>query len=219
MKKLLIVGNFKSHQTSGEALDWLDIFAKTFTRNADKEIVICPSFTSLPPLYSKIANENIEIFLGSQNVSPFEEGPFTGEVNARQIKEFCLYCLVGHSERRKNFSEDSEAVNRKIENLIEEEITPILCISEMSQIEGVKNLENCIIAFEPISAVGTGEAEDPNSAISFAEKLKEKFDGRILYGGSVDSKNVSSYTSSFDGVLVGTESLDPLRFLEIINNA
>lgn len=219
MKKLLIVGNFKSNKTTSEALDWFDKFSKDFRANPDKEIVICPSFTSIPYLHRSITDRALKIYLGAQNISLFEEGPFTGEINAEQIKEFCRYCLVGHSERRSNFSEDLESINKKIKNLIRQEITPIVCISELNQIEGIDDLGKCIIAFEPISAVGSGQAEDPGSARSFAEKLRQTFPGKILYGGSVDSANVSSYTSSFDGVLVGAESLDPQKFLEITNNA
>lgn len=218
MKKLLIVGNFKSNKTSEEASEWFKKFLQDYREDPQKEIIICPSFTSLSIFSKLIQDSNFDIFLGAQNVSSFKEGPYTGEVNARQIKEFCKYSLVGHSERRQKFFEDKLVIDRKLANLENVGITPILCISDLSQLNEV-NLKNCIIAYEPIHSVGTGEAQNPQTAEEFLEKIRRVTDRKVLYGGSVDSENVSSYTSSFDGVLVGAESLDPLRFLEIINNA
>lgn len=219
MKKLLIVGNFKSNKTSEEASEWFKKFLQDYREDPQKEIIICPSFTSLSIFSKLIQDSNFDIFLGAQNISSFKEGPYTGEVNARQIKESCRYCLVGHSERRQKFSEDLRRINGKIANLIEAEIIPILCISDLEQLDGVNGLDKCIIAYEPIHSVGTGEAQSPQIAGEFLEKIRRVTDRQVLYGGSVDSENVSSYTSSFDGVLVGAESLDPFRFLEIINNA
>lgn len=219
MKKVLIVGNFKSNKTEKESSEWFEKFSENYQQNFEKEVVICPSFTSLSSLSKLIEEKNLDIFLGAQDVSSFEEGPFTGEVSARQIKEFCKYSLVGHSERREKFSEDQAAINGKISNLIKAEIIPILCISEIEQLDRVGNLENCIIAYEPMHAIGTGEPLDPSLANDTLGKLRQKKSLGVLYGGSVDSKNISNYTSSFDGILVGTDSLDPLMFLQIINNA
>src|SRR3989344_2702708 len=204
MKSLFIVANWKSNKTKKETLLYLDILSKNLKRIDGKEVIICPSFVHLQLFSDYIKENNLDIKLGAQNVSHFEEGPFTGEVNAKQLRDFVSYCIVGHSERREKFSEDLGSINSKISNLINAQVTPILCISEVGQLEGVNDLENCIIAYEPLGTIGTGKALDPSLISSILGKLRQTTSLGVLYGGSVDPHNVSKYSSSFDGVLMGT---------------
>ena len=217
MKNIYIVANWKSNKTEAEALEFFSEFSKIYKPVEGKGVIICPSFTSLSSSLKFINENNLDIKLGAQNVSPFELGAFTGEVNSAQIKEFCSYCIVGHSERRGKFSEDLSMINDKIRQLEKEKITPIVCISQISQLEGLLLTDDALVAYEPLSAIGSGKPDSPQDDENIAKDIKAK----VLYGGSVNEQNVAGFTSSLsiDGVLVGEKSLDPQSFLQIINNA
>ena len=103
MKKLFIVANWKSNKTSLDAGEWLHRFMNYDLGFMNKDVIICPSFTLLSNLKSYFLNHKSTIKLGAQDISPFDEGAYTGEINGKQIKEFADYVLIGHSERRKNF--------------------------------------------------------------------------------------------------------------------
>jgi triosephosphate isomerase len=225
MKTLFIVANWKSNKTESESNSWLQGLKIKDLRLTNKEIIICPSFTAFPILKSLIISHKSSIKLGAQNVSPFDEGAYTGEISAKQIKELAGYVIVGHSERRRNFGEDENMINQKIEQSLKHELIPILCVSDIKQVHNSKFMihnSNCIIAYEPLSAIGTGYPDTPENADSIALKIKKELgESPVLYGGSVTSKNVKDFTSmpNIDGVLVGGASLDPLEFLKIIKNA
>lgn len=224
MKKLYIVANWKSNKTVSEATEWIERFKIQESRIKNKEIVVCPSFTSLPVLKSLIMNHKSNIKLGAQDISPFDEGAYTGEISGKQIKEFADYCLVGHSERRKNFGEDEEIILQKIDQAIKSNIVPILCISDTNQIQNTKYkilITKMIIAYEPLFAIGTGSPDTPENADKVASEIKKITDVPILYGGSVIEGNVQSFTKmpNIDGVLVGGASLDAQQFVSIFKNA
>lgn len=220
MNSVLIVANLKSFKNENEAKTWIEEFTKhieTLDNLEGKEIVICPSFTLLPLFSSSLSNTKIK--LGAQNVSPYDEGAYTGEVNAKQIKDFGSYVIIGHSERRNYFGETDEIVGKKYKLAEKYDLTPILCVQDKeTQVpEGVK-----IIAYEPVFAIGSGNADTPKNASEVAKTFLEKNTNyTIVYGGSVTSDNVSSFTKgeNIRGVLVGGASLDPLEFIKIIENA
>lgn len=222
MNKTFIIANLKSYKNVGEAKDWLETFnqvKKTQINILNKEIIVCPSFTLLLMFFSDISVNNLPMNLGAQNLSPFDEGPYTGEVNAKQIKDFAKYVLIGHSERRTNFSEYEDILEKKVNLALKYNLTPIFCVQGKDQTipKGVK-----IIAYEPVFAIGTGNPDTPEDAEAVASSIKAKNkDYMILYGGSVTSGDVKTFTSkpSIDGVLVGGASLDPLEFIKIIQNA
>lgn len=211
--------------TESEANSWLAGFTINDLRFTNKEIIICPSFTFLSNLKSYLLNHKSEIKVGAQDISPFNDGPYTGEVSARQIKELADYAIIGHSERRTNFYENNDMINKKITMARQYELTSILCVSNLEQINNAKFMihnSNRIVAYEPLFAIGSGEADTPKNAENVAKKIKEIVnDTPVLYGGSVNSVNVNSFTKmpSISGVLVGGASLDPHRFLEIVKNA
>ncbi len=225
MKKLFIIANWKSHKTQDEANAWLQELRIKSHELGDKTVVVCPPFTSLPLLSEEIKKQALSIQLGAQDVSQFDEGPFTGEISGEQEKDFCTYVLIGHSERRKNFGETDEIVVEKVKRAIDSGLTPILCISEMSQIHNSSFLihnSKIMIAYEPLAAIGSGEADSPEHAEDMAKKIKETCgDMPVLYGGSVTAKNVHSFVAqeNVDGVLVGTASLDAKEFSAIIQHA
>ncbi len=156
---------------------------------------------------AKIAAQDCSVMAGN--------GAYTGEVSADMLKECGVeYIIIGHSERRAIFHETSETINNKIKNAVGSKVRVIYCVSEEfeNQIENdLKGIDHSqlIIAYEPVSAIGTGltpSIEDIDAAIS---KIKQHTDGAVLYGGSVSGSNIASIISIgvLDGVLVGGASL------------
>jgi triosephosphate isomerase len=223
MKDIFIIANWKSNFTIKEADTWFEDFSSYEKTYPNKKIVICPPFTLLHFLSEKIKKANLPLFLGAQDISPFEKGAYTGEINGEQIREFADFVIIGHSERRKNFSETKDLINQKLAMAEKYGLLPILCISQIEETNGIKSgKRGLIIAYEPLFAIGSGNPDTPQNAEKVAESIKEKL-GNVdtLYGGSVSSENVSSFTKmpSISGVLVGNSSLDPFEFSKIIQNA
>ncbi len=221
MKKLFIVANWKSHKTTKEIEDWFEKFHSGIKsiELMDKSIIICPPQTLLSKTKQLIEKYQLTYSIGSQNVSPFDEGAYTGEISAKQIKEFANYTIIGHSERRTYFHEDYEMLSKKVSQAKACGVTPIFCIQGKSTTlpSGIE-----IVAFEPVDAIGTGNPDTPEDAERVAGEVKVSHNTPyILYGGSVTGDNVHSFTEqpSINGVLVGSASLDPQEFLEIISNA
>jgi triosephosphate isomerase len=187
---------------------------------SDREIVVCPVFTSLKFVCDALGNSNIKV--GAQDLFWEEKGAYTGEISAGQIKDTgCAYVIIGHSERRQYFHETNEAVGKKILAALKAGITPIVCIGETlaereagktfavieKQIrEGLGCLSKetaklLVLAYEPVWAIGTGKVATPAQAeevhIYIRKTIANMFgqdiaDGiRILYGGSVKPENVS----------------------------
>lgn len=218
-----IIANFKSHQTVEEAEDWIKQFGSGYLPTQDKSVILAPSFTNLWRF--KRVNK---IFLAAQDVSPFPPGAYTGAVNARQLKALGVdYCLVGHSERRRWFHETHQEIANKVRELLEQQITPVLCLDEpylnqqLAALEG-PGLTKIIVAYEPVEAIGSGQPQDPATAEQIALKIKGTTPNiPVLYGGSVTAKNAPRYTSqnSIDGLLVGGVSLKPDEFLKLITQA
>ncbi len=222
MKKAFIVANWKSNKTIEETEKWLHVFQKGFLSKESvfegKTVIISPSFTLLEHANYCSSNLKLPIRFAAQNISPFSEGQYTGEVSGRQIKEFSDYIIVGHSERRRYFHETNRELESKVAMSIEYGLIPIFCI-QGSKTPIPKDVE--IVAYEPIFAIGSGNSDTPENANLTAELVKKQGIKYVLYGGSVTSKNVKSFTTSpnIDGVLVGTASLDALEFFKILQNA
>lgn len=219
MKKLFFVANWKSYKTVSEATNWLQQIVDGNLKLVDKEAIVCPSFTLIPAMFDFIKKSNLPVKLGAQDVSPFGEGPYTGAVNVKQIKEFAEYAIIGHSERRKEFKEDDVILAKKVQIALESGLTPIFCVQgeETPIPDGVK-----IVAYEPVWAIGSGTPDTPENAEKVSKTIKEKNKiDYILYGGSVKPDNVSGFTqmSSIDGVLVGGASLESQSFMQIIENS
>lgn len=221
MKKRFIVANWKSNKNSQEAKGWLvGISNFQFPISNEKEVIICPPFTLLSTLRTAIDEKSMPVKLGAQNISPFAQGAYTGEINAAQAREFAEYVLIGHSERRTHFAETDEMLVAKVKQALAVGLEPIFCIqSDQTAIpDGVT-----IVAYEPIEAIGSGHPDTPDDAAAVAQAVKEKYPSvtAVLYGGSVKADNVQDFTSvpSIDGVLVGGASLDAEEWDEIITNA
>ncbi len=220
MKKLLIVANWKSNKTVSQAKEWLEGLQIEDLGIKNKEVIICAPFTLLPFLRSYFLHPTSDIQLGGQDVSPFFEGAYTGAVNGKQLKEFADYVIIGHSERREHFHETDEELEQKVQQALAFGLTPVFCVQgvETPIPDGV-----AIVAYEPLSAIGTGNPDTPENAQEVARVIKEKHRmvHAVLYGGSVTPENVNSFTQMehIDGVLVGGASLDSTVFTQLIENA
>lgn len=219
MKKVL-VANWKANFDLHESSEWLKAI-RTILEEATIEVVICPDFISIPIVASLVKGTSIS--LGSQDVSQFEKGAFTGEVTAESLKDLVKYCLIGHSERRRYFSETTEIVLKKAQSAVKYKIIPIVCLENASQAleykKGGGTLE-AVFAYEPRSAIGTGQPESPENASGVLEDLRETLGQQacVLYGGSVTEENVLDYLAvGFRGSLVGSASLDKEKFVKIVS--
>ncbi len=225
---MIFIANFKAYKTDSDVYKWLEkfhILQKTIEVKKDTLLIIAPQFTALEHT-KEFINNNKWVYkteVSSQDVSQYEKGSYTGEVTALMIKEVCTYVIIGHSERRKYFSENPQVVNNKIQVAVENNIKPVVCISSVEELQKIDErfLDRVLIAYEPISAIGSGNALDALSAGKIVEEIKKVEPSlKIFYGGSVTSQNVLSYVSmgGFDGVLVGKVSLDPYSFINLIYN-
>ncbi len=229
--KPLIVANWKATKTIQETTDWINKIKNNLAKIDWVDVVVCPPFSSLTTTADLFKNTNIK--LGAQDVSKFTKGAYTGEVTVEMIKNQVSYCIVGHSERRKYFGETDDDVIQKVKLLLQERITPVLCVSDLAQLDSyvergkeiIDSAEKIVFVYEPPSAISGGGAykpEDPNDADENAEKIAEKMRNpkAVLYGGSLNPENIHTFLSqkNIGGGLPGKASTDADTFLRLLNN-
>ena len=247
MRKKVIAGNWKMNKLPNEAIDFIDR-RTPLVKDTKNEVVVCVPYTDL--FYALLTAQGTNIKIGAQNMHFEEKGAYTGEVSAQMLKSIGVeYVIIGHSERRQYFNETDETVNKKVKTAFKHELKPIVCVGETLEqreagkaeeiitnqtekaLEGLtdEQVQNTIIAYEPIWAIGTGKtatSEDANNAIkAIRDKICQIYGQNvgksiiIQYGGSVKSANCKELftTSDIDGGLVGGASLDPEEFAKIIN--
>ena len=241
MEKLIIVANWKCNPITLRKAKLLFSSIKRGVGSFKKvEIVICPPFVYL----ATVDKRQTTIKFGGQDCFWEKEGAFTGEISPSQLKNLgCQYVIIGHSERRKYFSETNKATGQKIKAALLAGLKPILCIGETRQerrkgkIERVlrdqlkkaltdlsaHQLQKLIIAYEPVWAIGKGRACSFEDAKGARHLIKKSFKKKIsiLYGGSVNSKNAKGFIkeAGFQGFLVGRASLEPKEFIKIVKVA
>ena len=224
--KPLIVANWKMNPQNLQGAKLLfDSVANGIKNLKNVEIVICPPFLYILNLKSQILN----LKLGAQDCFWEEKGAFTGEVSPKMLKDLgCDYVILGHSERRKYLKETDEMINKKIKTALKSDLTPILCIENISQLKKRtkdllrKEQKKLIIAYEPVFAIGTGKPCTPEKAKEMKTAIKKIIDKDIpiIYGGSVNSQNATDYIkmAGFQGLLVGGASLDSEEFIKLAKN-
>lgn len=221
-KTLYMVGNWKSNKTLEEAKKWIQKYSCQ-VKDARVKNVICPPFP-----YINSLEFPLEVELGAQDVSPFPFGAYTGAVSAAMVSVAVKYAIVGHSERREYFHETHQEVANKAAECMSSQITPIVCIDSPYLKDQITALDpeiynNLIVAYEPLSAIGSGDPDTPEHADEVSRRVKELTDNSVpvLYGGSVSAGNVADFVSmpNIDGVLVGGKSLDPVEWSDLVQVA
>jgi triosephosphate isomerase (TIM) len=215
-----IIANWKSNKTLAEDLEWLSKVGPELRKSDQVKVVVCPMFDALPEMKKHIQVGNFPIILGSQDLSPFDTGAYTGEEPAAILKDYVGLSILGHSERRQNFKENDELVAQKVEQAKKYQITPVLCV----QGADTPVPEGCqVIAYEPVFAIGTGNPDTPQNANEVAGKLKERNGAEldVLYGGSVNHENCKAFLQqdNISGLLIGKSSLDAEEFVKIVQQA
>jgi triosephosphate isomerase len=215
MGKILIVANWKVNPaTLVEARELFNSVEKEVRSFKNSEVVVCPPFIFIPALCDKCS---AVLKLGAQDCFWEGSGAYTGEISVEMLKHFCAkYVILGHSERRKYLKETDEMIGKKIKAVIKSGLKPILCIDNISQAKGVD--KKAILAFEPISAIGSGRS----FPVKIAKKMRRYLASFkiVLYGGSVNSKNARDYIlkAGFQGLLVGGASLNAREFISIVKS-
>ena len=229
MKYIFIAANWKANNVAvREWLERLKILISDSPIEERKKIIICPPFTLLAQTRYLISTVNLSLSLGAQNISQFPLGAHTGEETGEMLKNLAQYVIIGHSERRA-MGETEEEIGAKLDKAWGHGLIPILCVSQISEIEHqfsrIKingEIQNIIIAFEPLQAIGSGNPDTPEHAAEFAGQVKSILgEVDVLYGGSVKGENVHLFTSqtNISGVLVGGASLQAESFYAIIKNS
>ncbi len=186
-RKPLIAGNWKMHNNHLEAIALtqklgFSLVDKDFTA---ADIAILPPFTDLRSVQTLIDGDRLRLLYGAQDVSPHEDGAFTGDISARMLAKLgCVFVLAGHSERRQYHHEDDELINAKVRALLQRSLTPLLCVGEpldirqagqqleytISQLDGglagvtAEQVAGLVVAYEPVWAIGTGQVATPEDA-------------------------------------------------------
>ena len=222
--KTLIVANWKMHYTVHEASVYLHTLAGKVKNHNSVEAVLAPSMLCLQSLSLQVNHRQFK--LAAQNLYSRDEGAYTGEVSAHQLRGLVQYAIIGHSERRHIFLEHDKDIRAKVQAAIRHDITPILCVGETAQekanketagvlhdqiVGGLANLTaeevaTIVIAYEPVWAIGTGDMAAPQDVAHAAKLIRRQIahlygqttaNGvRVLYGGSVDATNAESYVAT-----------------------
>ncbi|MBI3342088.1 triosephosphate isomerase [Candidatus Curtissbacteria bacterium] len=212
----LVIANHKANLTYSEFEIWVNKVGPV-AKDFEGTVVVCPSSPFLAQALILTQAQSWNLKIGAQDISRFDIGAYTGEVAASQLAGICKYAIVGHSERRKNFNETDEILDQKVQMAKKVNLTPIFCVQdENTKIpEGIE-----VVAYEPVFSIGTGNPDTPQNARAVSAKIQEKGDYIILYGGSVKGDNVKNFVekSVIDGVLIGSASLDPQDFIEILQS-
>lgn len=240
MRSKLFAANWKMAKDFSQSIEYCTKNKKqldTLSHTSNAQLVICPSFPALFPIINLLQKTSIAI--GAQTCSPYESGPFTGQVSAQSLKEVgCTFCIVGHSEQRAIGASD-QIVAQQIKQLLSHQIEPIICIGEDHMVyeDGntipfleaqLKAIEPALksnipltIAYEPLWAIGTGNTPSVTALTTIFAWLSQKTNHRLIYGGSVSPENAATLSAivHLDGFLIGSASLDFQNFEKIVSLA
>jgi triosephosphate isomerase len=247
--KKLIIGNWKMNLGVHEASLYVHKLEKTVKGHRSVEVVLAPTILAIQTLSVQVNNRQFK--LAAQNFYWRDQGAFTGEVSATQLRGIVQYGLVGHSERRHVFHETDKDTRAKVQAAIRNGIKPVLCVGETAHeralgetsdiihdqlIGGLANvtseeLEDVIIAYEPVWAIGTGNNATPSDVTSAVKAIRTQIQHlygakaaasvAVLYGGSVTAHSAADYLAipDIDGFIVGGASLDAAEFAAIVEKA
>jgi len=246
----LIAGNWKMNLDHLQSIAFVQKLAWTLkdARHdfGTAEVAVFPPFTDLRSVQTLVAADKLELALGAQDLSAHDSGAYTGEISGAFLKALdCQYVIIGHSERRTLHNETDDVVAAKVEAALRHNLVPVICVGETAEdlekhgasavpvaqlraaLAGVSGAVDIVVAYEPVWAIGSGQAATPDQAEQVAAKLRETLVEllgedvaavtRVLYGGSVKAANIASFMreSNVDGALVGGASLDLDEFASI----
>ena len=249
-RKTVIAGNWKMNMLASEVKPFIEQLKENMPKTRACDVVLCTPAVMISAMIK--AGKECKVAAGGQDVSKYEKGAYTGEVSASQLADIgAKYCIVGHSERRQYHGEDDMLVNAKAKALLAKGISPIICVGESLeqremdltmeyvdyQVKAALNgidatqLRRCIIAYEPIWAIGTGKTATAEQAGEVCSNIRAAIRGlygarvarsvTIQYGGSMNPKNAAELLAQpdIDGGLIGGAALKPEQFVDIINAA
>jgi triosephosphate isomerase (TIM) len=249
-RRPLMAGNWKMNLNHLEAIALVQKLAFSLTEQqlGEVEVVVLPPYTDIRSVQTLVDGDKLLIGYGAQDISAHRAGAYTGEISGSMLAKLgCRYVVVGHSERRAYHHEDDALVNAKVKAAQAVEITPILCVGEglevreagehvphtLAQLDAALDgltpaqVENVVVAYEPVWAIGTGKTATPEDAQevigALRARIAERFSPqtgesvRILYGGSVKGSNIAGIMAQpdIDGALVGGASIDAEEFVLI----
>jgi len=245
MRKKLVAGNWKMNGRQQLVTDLCSELTADSSLTTRAEIIVFPPAIYIPLVSRLLGPKGIKF--GAQNIYPKEGGAYTGEISVPMLLDYeCRYVLVGHSERRHLFHEDENFVALKFHHVKEHGMIPILCVGETleqrqnnrtkqviaDQLSAVINndekcFRNCVIAYEPVWAIGTGQTATPEQVQEVHQYIRtlvaeineqDAAQLTVLYGGSVNEENAAKLFTmpDIDGGLVGGASLNAKQFLEIV---
>jgi len=246
-RKTVIAGNWKMNQLVSGVKPFMEELKENLPRTRSCDVVLCTPAVMIPAMVK--AGKDCRVAAGGEDVSKFEKGAYTGEISADMLADAgAKYCIVGHSERREYHHESDALVNEKAKTLLNKGIIPIICVGEsleqreknltmeyiayqvcaaLSGIDGTQ-VRRCVIAYEPIWAIGTGKTATAEQAeevcCEIRAVIRRLYGARsaravsILYGGSMNAKNAAELLAQpdIDGGLIGGASLKPVDFATIV---
>ena len=249
-RKTIIAGNWKMNKTASETKKFAEELKAIMPRTKWCEVVVCVPYVNI--LAALKAFKDMRVSVGAENLFYEPSGAYTGEVSAKMLKDLGVkYVIIGHSERRQHFGETDITVNKKVHAALDAGLHPIICVGESleqremgvtmdlialqvkSALAGVptEKMRKCVIAYEPIWAIGTGKtatAEQAGEVCSVIRTIiRSLYDARtarsvtIQYGGSMNPNNAADLLAQgdVDGGLIGGASLDASQFMKIIDAA
>jgi triosephosphate isomerase len=242
--RALVAGNWKMHKTIGQSVAFVREFLALEPELDRLDAVLFPPFTSLEAVGIALAGHRVG--LGAQTMHDADQGAFTGEICPAMLLDCgATWVILGHSERRACAGETDAAVNRKVHSALHHGITPIVCVGESAADRASgrahdhvvaqavaafadvapENVARCVVAYEPLWAIGTGIPDTPPGANGVMREIRAAVPGlertRILYGGSVKPENIGAFVAQphIDGALVGGASLEAASFAGLLANA
>jgi triosephosphate isomerase len=219
-----ILLNWKANKNILEAEHWLNNFPKNLLeKKSDYKLIIAPPLPLLSQMRRLIDHQQLPIALAVQDISAQKAGAYTGEVVAKNLEFLGVeMAIIGHSERRRLFNESSQLVATKVQRALEAEIGVVMCLDEADFPEQAKLLTQqerikVSVAYEPVSAIGSGQAINPKQASDFFTKLRQYFTfNPLIYGGSVNPNNIQDFLAISDGVLVSSAALEINDFVQLL---